>query len=251
MLLDAGTVEEDAALKTSTGSDLAVGANDDVGANRGGRVDGSGRVDEDVTGGDGGVLRGVGELSRLLRREVGEVEAGSREVVYEGREGKLLGREKGRERERKGRRKRRTLGLSNVHPVALEVHRVKLAVLGHGGEDVGLDRSRLDLDAVEDGRVEDVDTGVDAVSDELLRLLDEAVDRRLARDGKDDTVLGRLVNLGNHQSTLTTVSNVEVAELAEGVRAGDIRVEDEEGSVVLAEDLAGESKGTSWREKRK
>jgi hypothetical protein len=41
------------------------------------------------------------------------------------------------------------------------------------------------------------------------------------------------------------VSDVEVAELAEGVGAGDIGVEDEEGSVVLAKDLAGESERTS------
>jgi hypothetical protein len=140
---------------------------------------------------------------------------------------------------------KRTLGLSNVHPEALEVHRVELAVAGHGGEDVGLDRGRLDLDAVEDGGVEDVDTGVDAVSDELLGLLDEAVDRRLAGNGEDDTVLGGLVDLGDHKSSLTAVSDVEVAELAEGVGAGDIGVEDEEGSVVLAKDLAGESERTS------
>jgi hypothetical protein len=128
---------------------------------------------------------------------------------------------------------------------------VKLAVLGHGGEDVGLDRRRLDLDAVEDGRVEDVDTGVDAVSDELLGLLNEAVDRRLAGNGEDDTVLGGLVDLGDHQSSLTAVSDVEVAELAEGVGAGDVGVEDEEGSIVLAEDVTGEGERTSYEKSRK
>lgn len=35
-------------------------------------------------------------------------------------------------------------------------------------------------------------------------------------------------------------------ERLEGVRAGNVRVEDEEGGVVLAKNLTGQSEGTSW-----
>lgn len=95
------------------------------------------------------------------------------------------------------KRQERTLGLTNVHPEALQVHRVQLTILGHSREDLALNRRRLDLDAVEDRGVEDVDTGVNAVADVLLGLLDEAVDRGLARNSEDDTVLGGLVDLGD------------------------------------------------------
>ena len=53
---------------------------------------------------------------------------------------------------------------------------MKLTILGHGRESFLLDRSRTELDALEDAGVQDVDTSVDAVSDELDGLLNKAVD---------------------------------------------------------------------------
>lgn len=47
------------------------------------------------------------------------------------------------------------------------------------------------------------------------------------------------------KSSLSSVSGVEIAHLLEGVRAGDIGVEDEEGSVVLSENFTCESERTS------
>lgn len=44
-----------------------------------------------------------------------------------------------------------------------------------------------------------------------------------------DTVLGRLLHLGHHNGALLAVLLVEGSELLEGVFAGDIGVEDEEG----------------------
>jgi hypothetical protein len=44
------------------------------------------------------------------------------------------------------------------------------------------------------------------------------------------------------------VRDVEVAELIEGVRAGDVRVEDKERRVVLAENFASEGERTSRAE---
>ena len=53
---------------------------------------------------------------------------------------------------------------------------MELSILGHGRESLLLDGSRTELDALEHAGVENVDTGVDAVADELNGLLDEAVD---------------------------------------------------------------------------
>lgn len=150
---------------------------------------------------------------------------------------------------------------------------MELLVLGHEGENVALDRRGLDLDAVEDRRVEDVDTGVDAVSDVLLGLLYESVNRRRVGVREHDTVLRRLIDLGDlstvglwgavrqvrvtisiedlrrthEKGSLSSVGGVEVAHLLEGVRASDIRVENEERRVVLAKNFACEREGASCK----
>jgi hypothetical protein len=41
----------------------------------------------------------------------------------------------------------------------------------------------------------------------------------------------------DHDGPLTTVGNVEVAQLLKRVCAGDVRVKDEKGAVVLCQDL--------------
>lgn len=74
---------------------------------------------------------------------------------------------------------------------------MKLSVFRNQGEDVAFDRSRLDLDTVKDRRVEDVDTGVDSVSNVFLGLLDESVDRGKVGVSENDTVFRGLVDLGN------------------------------------------------------
>lgn len=56
----------------------------------------------------------------------------------------------------------------------------------------------------------------------------------------DDTVLGGLFNLRDDDGTLVAVASVELEQLLKGVVADDVRVEDEEGGVVLEEDLLGE-----------
>lgn len=89
------------------------------------------------------------------------------------------------------------LGLTDVHPEAGKVEGVQLLVGSDRGENLLLNRGRAELNAVEDRRVEHVDTGVDAVSDELNRLLDEAVNDGRARLGDNDTVGGRLGDLGD------------------------------------------------------
>jgi hypothetical protein len=56
----------------------------------------------------------------------------------------------------------------------------------------------------------------------------------------NDTVLGRLLDLGDDDCALAAVLLVELGELCKGVVAGDIGVEDEKGRVVLAQNAFGE-----------
>jgi len=126
---------------------------------------------------------------------------------------------------------------------------VQQAVLDNGGERLLLDRGRAQFDALQDGGVQNVDAGVDAIADELDGLLNEAVDHRgVAGLVHDDTVLGRLLDLGHDNGALAAVLLVELGELLEGVVAGDVGVEDEEGRVVLAQDALGELERASGAE---
>lgn len=123
---------------------------------------------------------------------------------------------------------------------------MELVVLDHSGEGLLLDRSRAELDTVEDRGVEDVHAGVDTVTDELNGLLDESVDQRTVAGLVDnDTILGRLLDLGDDNGTLVAVVLVESQEVLEGVVADDIGVEDEERRVVLSENALSKLQGAS------
>lgn len=99
-------------------------------------------------------------------------------------------------------------------------------------------------------------------------LLDKLVNGGLSGDLQHDTVLGRLVNLGDlgytaygllarvphdespggltdHDSALSTVANVEITQGLEGVRACHVRVEHKEGRLILAQDFARQGQRTS------
>lgn len=163
-------------------------------------------------------FRSRGELLGTLLGEGSQVEAGSRQEI---------------------------LRLTDVHPEALKVERVELTVLGHRGESLLFNRGGSEIDSLEHARVENVDTGIDSVSDELNGLLDEAVDsRRVVWLVDNDTVFRWLLDLGDDNGSLLAVCLVEVCQLFEWVLADDIRVEDEEWGVVLAENLLGELQGT-------
>ena len=123
------------------------------------------------------------------------------------------------------------------------------AVLDNRRESLLLDGCRAELDALEHARVHDVDTGVDAVADELDGLLDETVDLGGVAGLVDyDTVFGGLLDLGDDNGAFVAVLLVELGELLEGVVAGDVGVEDEEGRVVLAQDVLGELEGAGGAE---
>ena len=216
MVLDTAVLQQDAALETHTVADDDVGANGDVGADAAVLANLRRGVDHDIASVDVG-LRGGGEETRVLALQRREVEAGSGQKV---------------------------LGLSDVHPETLEIEGVQAAVLADGREGLLLDRRGAELDALQDAGVEDVDTGVDAVADELDGLLDETVDSRgMAGLVHNDTVLGRLLDLCDNNCALLAVLLVELGELFEGVFAGDVGVENKEGRIILAQDGLGELQG--------
>ena len=115
---------------------------------------------------------------------------------------------------------------------------MELTVLDDGGESLLLDRGRAELNALQHTGVQDVDTGVDTVTDELDGLLDETIDAGGVVGLVDhDTVFGGLVDLGHNNGTLITVVLVELGQFLEGVVTDDIGVQHEERRVVLAQDV--------------
>jgi hypothetical protein len=126
---------------------------------------------------------------------------------------------------------------------------VELTVTADGGECLLFDGGGTQVNALENTGVEDVDTGVDAVTNELDGLFDEAINARgVVGLVNNDTVLRGLVDLGNNNGALVTMFLVELRELLEGVITDDIGVEDEEGRVVLAQNLLCQLQGTSGTE---
>ena len=103
VVLDLDVGEQDAALQAHAVADGDIGADGDVGADAAALADGGRGVDHDVAAVH--VVRVVGhEVLAALLGKAGEVEAGTGEEV---------------------------LGLADVHPEALEVEGVQLAVLAH------------------------------------------------------------------------------------------------------------------------
>lgn len=216
VVLDLAVGEQDASLETDAIADDNVGTDSHVRTNAAVLANLRGGVDEDVSAVDIGLAGGGEQLGALLG-ERGEVEAGSAEEV---------------------------LGLTDVHPETLKVKGVQLAVLAYGREGLLFNGGWAKLDALENAGVEDVDAGVDAVADELDWLLDEAVDAGgVVWLVNYDTVLGGFLDLGDDNGALVAVSLVEVCKGLEGVFADDVRVEDEERRVILAQDLLGKLKG--------
>jgi hypothetical protein len=126
---------------------------------------------------------------------------------------------------------------------------VELAITADGGECLLFDGGGTQLNALENTGVEDVDTGVNAVTDELDWLLNETINARgVVGLVNNDTVFRRLVDLGNNNGALVAMFLVELRELLEGKITYDIGVEDEEGRVVLAQNLLCQLQGTSGTE---
>ena len=117
--------------------------------------------------------------------------------------------------------------LPNVHPVPGQLHLVKFLLRGHLREDFPFDRSGSIFDSANQVQVEQVESGIDFVADEDLRLLDKSLDLSIFfRD--DHTVPGRLVNLGHDNSPLAPMGLMEIDQILQRVFANYVRVEHEE-----------------------
>jgi len=219
---DNGVLHEGAVGKASTVTNNHVRADNNIGADLAVSTNLGSGVNDDVADDVLALREGLG----LVDGERSEVELGSEEEI---------------------------LGLADVHPVAVESHGIEVLVDDHGGEDLALDGDSDGLrvgfgNEVKDGLVEEVNTGVDLVGGEvlrtLLRLLEELLDETVLLED-DETILGRVFDRGDENGALTLVRLVEVEHLRQGELAGDIRVEHEEGLVVLHEEVTSKTKGTS------
>lgn len=98
-----------------------------------------------------------------------------------------------------------------------------MTICADGRESLLFDRGRAEVYALEDTWVQDVDTGVDAVSHEFHWLLDESIDSRcVVWFMNNDTIFGGLVNLGYDDGTFVTMLLVESSQFGEGIFADDI-----------------------------
>lgn len=71
--------------------------------------------------------------------------------------------------------------------------------------------------------VEEIDTSVDSIGDELLRLFDETFNSTLGI-GNNDTILSRILDLSEENSTFLLVILVEFEHVTEGEIADNITV---------------------------
>lgn len=221
MVLDLAVLQEHTALQTHAIADHNVGTNDYIRANATVLADLGRGINHDVAAVDVRLAVGGQQLGVTLR-ERGEVEAGARQEIF---------------------------GLTNIHPETLEIKGVELTVAADGGECLLFDGGRTQLNALENTRVEDVDTGVNAVTNELNWLLDETINARgMVGLVDNDTVLRGLVDLGNNDGALVAMFLVELCELLKGIITDDIGVENEEGRIVLAQNLLCQLQGTSGTE---
>ena len=215
MVLDLGVLQDGGSDDSDTVTDNDVRADDDVRANRAALTDLCRGVDQDVTTSDKVCLGQVWVVFLCLCREV-ETHTGQ-EVLW----------------------------LADIHPVALQVVGVEFLFFNQERESFALDGGWSHFNEVDDGRVEDVDTGVNSVTDEFNWLFDESVDSVWHVSVVDnDTVLGRLVDLGGDDGGLTVVGVVEVEQVPQRVLADDVGVQDKDRGVVLLEDLFGQLERT-------
>lgn len=85
------------------------------------------------------------------------------------------------------------------------------------------DRCGTQLNALQYGGIKDVDTSIDAVSDELYGFLDESINTRgVVGLVNDDTVFRRFLDFGNDNCSLVAVGFVEGGEFGERIVADDI-----------------------------
>lgn len=98
-------------------------------------------------------------------------------------------------------------------------------------------------------RIENVDTSIDLVADEFLWLFHKAVDAGRVGMIDNDTVFGRVVDLGNDNGTFVAMAQVEITELLKWIIANNVTVEHKERTIILGKDLACKCQWTSSAER--
>lgn len=121
----------------------------------------------------------------------------------------------------------------NIEPkVVLKWQAVQLAFFCHLREDLLLNHAESFWDPIEYGHIEQINTGVDLVADEVIGLLNEGVHSAgLIRDNDPEST--RIFNRRQHYAALSSVLLVEQFELLKRVIADNITVEHKEQSLVV------------------
>ena len=149
-------------------------------------------------------------------------------------------------------------GLTNIHPEALELHAVQLTLLClpwkylllytrwfdlYPGQVFGHDIVETfdQYVPVEDGGIEYVKASVDLVGDKLLRLLHKTCNLACALVIDNHPIFAWFLNLGNNYGAFSAMALVECHHVPKGKITDDITVEDKEGSIVLPQDISGQS----------
>ena len=138
------------------------------------------------------------------------------------------------------------LGLTNIHPVAGQLHLVEVTFACHFWENLSLDRARLLGNSWNHVGVEKVKASVDLVAHESSWLFDEAVDLTIFL-GNNDAVLAGVLDSSHDDGALLAVVLMEFNEFVQWVLANNIGVEHEEQTshVLLSDVLLCETDGAS------
>ena len=138
------------------------------------------------------------------------------------------------------------LGLTNIHPVAGQLHLVEVTLACHFWENLSLDRARLLGNSWNHVGVEKVKASVDLVAHESSWLFDEAVDLTIFL-GNNDAVLAGVLDSSHDDGALLAVVLVEFNEFVQWVLANNIGVEHEDLAVLpaSAEEVRRDSQGSS------
>jgi len=111
--------------------------------------------------------------------------------------------------------------LSNIHPVSWQNHLEDFLLISHFWEDFSLNGSGFIFNSINDGNIKKVETGVNLVANEDLRLLNKS--GYLSRIFSDDnTIFSRVLNLSDHNGSLTPMALVIFHHLVQRIMANDI-----------------------------
>lgn len=137
------------------------------------------------------------------------------------------------------------LWLSNIHPIPWQFHLVQVTLRGHLRENFSLNRAGSLRNSLNHVSSEKVETSIDLVTNESLWLLNELLDLSVFFSN-DNSILAWIFHSGHDNSALLAVVFVEGNQLVQWVFADNVRIENEEESlmVLLPNDLLSQADWT-------